>query len=59
MITVECEHDWRVDPHVVLTSIPPQQRLVCAKCAATSSRFGPGSEQLLAFTDDPKSWPKA
>lgn len=38
-----CQHDWRIDPNVVLLSNPPSQRLVCAICLAVTSRRVPGA----------------
>jgi hypothetical protein len=52
-----CEHDWRVDPRVVLQSNPPRRRLVCAKCGAIDS--GPAFFGAVVSTDNVQEWPKA
>lgn len=49
--------DFRVDPHVILTSNPPRQRLVCADCGRTSSRLVPGAEPII-HNNDVRSWEK-
>lgn len=33
----KCQHDWRVNPFVVLTSYPPRQELYCIKCNKKTS----------------------
>lgn len=53
-----CKHDWRICPFVVLTTFPPQQKLVCAVCGAISSRYTPGFEGPK-YSNDPKTWPPA
>jgi hypothetical protein len=50
----ECDHDWRVDPRVILPTNPPSSRLVCATCGAHSSRMNEG----YPTSNDPKDWPK-
>lgn len=52
-----CDHDWRVNPHIVLPSNPPQQRLVCAKCKAITSRTAPGAQHI--GPTDVGDWPSA
>jgi hypothetical protein len=51
----DCEHDWRVNPHIQLLSAPPQQVLICAKCHARTTRVTPDSWPLESIDD----WPKA
>ncbi len=51
-----CAHDWRVNPHMILTSYPPSQQLVCASCGAKSSRLMPDHKTP---SHDPRDWPKA
>ncbi len=55
----EHEHDWRVDPNVILTSYPPQRRLVCAECGATkASGIDPFVLAQTNFSREPSDWPK-
>lgn len=51
----EHEHDWRVDPRVLLPGVPPAQRLVCAVCDEESSR----PLELESVSDAPVDWPEA
>lgn len=53
-----CDHDWRVDPNIVLLSNPPQQRIVCVECGKTSSRLIPGAA-YVGPNVNPGSWEKA
>lgn len=49
-----CDHDWRIDPHVVLMSLPPRYRVVCARCGKVESR----SSGVQMPGDDPAGWAK-
>lgn len=51
-----CEHDWRVNPLIQLTSYPPRQQQVCARCLATRSVL---LDYPSVDPSDPKTWPKA
>lgn len=51
------EHDWRVDPRVILPTAPARVRLVCASCGAVSSGGGAGHYPLVS--NNPKDWRKA
>jgi hypothetical protein len=53
----ECDHDWRIDPNVMLMSNPPQQRIVCARCGKRSSRVPPGSKRV-GGNHNVQSWEK-
>ena len=53
--TNECDHDWRVDPHVVLPTNPPQRRLMCAKCKRSK---GSGIRAHAVPNTDPNTWEK-
>ncbi len=35
---IHIEHDWRTIPGFLFMSNPPQQKLTCASCGATSMR---------------------
>lgn len=52
-----CEHDWRVNPNLVLASNPPQSQLVCAICGGTKGSGIP--EGWKPPTNDPRDWIKA
>ena len=49
----DCDHDWRVNPHVILPTNPPQRQLVCAKCRATR---GSGVSAVARPNNDPSTW---
>ena len=34
---IDCEHDWRVNPNLILTSNPPRRQIICVDCGAVSS----------------------
>lgn len=53
---VPCDHDWRVNPHLTLTSNPPKEELRCTKCGAVSYRTKGG---YSTYSNDPKDWPHA
>lgn len=48
------EHDWRVDPHLIYPTAPPQERLVCAECGAMSAR-----RMGRPPSRDPRTWRRA
>lgn len=50
------DHDWRISPHEILLSNPPQHRIVCAICGSHSSKIIPGSGIV---SNNPLDWPKA
>lgn len=54
----ECsgDHDWRINPFVVLPSNPPQRRVVCAECGKEDT-MPEGAASALS-SDDPTDWPK-
>ncbi|UVG35118.1 hypothetical protein SEA_CECE_67 [Microbacterium phage Cece] len=54
----ECDHDWRVDPTMILLSNPPKQRLVCVGCGKVTTRAIPEPTHLH-HPSNPKTWPKA
>lgn len=55
----DCEHDWRVNPFVVLPSYPPQRQLVCAKCDAKKASGGVIDPAPWPLSYDPRTWPRA
>ena len=53
----ECEHDWRVNPNVVLPVMPPRQSLSCLKCGRrTSAPFH--FKMKVNRRNDPSTWKK-
>jgi hypothetical protein len=50
------DHDFRVNPNVLLMSNPPRQEVVCIRdgCAARYTRPHPG----YARQSDPEGWPR-
>lgn len=50
------DHDWRIDPYLILPTSPPRRKLVCARCGALAS------QPLVSGrppSDDPREWPRA
>ena len=53
-----CKHDWRVNPNILLMSMPPKQQVVCAECGEAETR-SVGSMSVMWDLNDPKTWPAA
>ena len=51
-----CEHDWRINPHIMLPTYPPQRQLVCANCGKKKAS-GLGKAPAVPGRD-PKTWEK-
>lgn len=51
-----CDHDWRVNPNVTLTSDPPQKELRCARCGAR--RYVVSEVRGIVDRYRVETWPK-
>lgn len=54
-MTVEHEHDWRVDPHTHYADAMASRRLVCADCGLSTTVPTRAPEMT---SRDPRDWPK-
>lgn len=54
----ECEHDWRVNPFIVLPSSPPQYELVCAACGMKRPSGIRTTRLQRLPSRDPRDWEK-
>ena len=51
-----CDHDWRVNPHLIYTTNPPQRQLVCANCG-TKRASGLSRKGYTNLSDNnPRNW---
>lgn len=51
----DCDHDWRINPHIVLLSYPPRVKLFCLKCKETRTALHPG---YVRDNQSVEGWPK-
>lgn len=53
----ECDHDWRVNPGVILPTNPPGWEAICVSCGARDHRTSI-APQYVVDPRDPKTWPR-
>lgn len=51
------DHDWRINPFVVLPTDPPRRQIVCAECSETSSVDEQTMDSLFDV-HNPVNWPR-
>lgn len=52
----ECDHDFRINPFLILTTHPPTRQLVCVECGQTRNSY---DKSIVNLSEDPKTWAKA